>query len=233
MEKIYGYKESDVIGFSEFLKTKRNESLSKIFENYAKQNGKAKGTVRNLYYALAKRSAFDKEFCDKYLGGKAIAVERIVEFDVYEEKELIEKILIAVSGGKSVRGAIIEITGGDAKKALRYQNKFRNVLKTKPELIAKITKELKEGGKIGNEGFSLKRDGAAVSDVRIKNLKKEINDMVGRIAFKIRKENEYLKDRVMRLERENLKLRNLLYGGEKSFDVRKFFTNGGGREILS
>jgi hypothetical protein len=67
MEKIYGYKEKDVIGLAEFLKKKGTLNLSETFVEYGRENGKAKGTVRNLYYALAKRSNFDKEFCQNTL----------------------------------------------------------------------------------------------------------------------------------------------------------------------
>jgi hypothetical protein len=66
MEKIYGYKEKDVFALANFIKEKGELPLSTLFERFGAINGKAKGTVRNLYYALAKKSNADKEFCQKY-----------------------------------------------------------------------------------------------------------------------------------------------------------------------
>ena len=81
MEKIYGYKEKDVLGLAEFIKNRGNASLSSVFEKYGLASGKAKGTVRNLYYALAKFSSENQEFCDKYLDGKPLKVSKIIEFN--------------------------------------------------------------------------------------------------------------------------------------------------------
>ena len=233
MEKIYGYREKDVIGLAEFLKAKGNASLSETFERYGVLNGKAKGTVRNLYYALAKKSNEDKEFCQKYLGGKPLAVGKIVEFDCDEERELIKKILIAKNEGRSVRGAIMELSGGDGKTALRFQNKFRNAIKNKPELIESILGEMKMEGKTVSFTQEIVRAEDVVSEVQFRRLKSEINGMVSRIASKIRKENEYLKERVGVLERENLKLINLLYGGEKPIDARNFFKVRDKKEFIN
>ena len=79
MEKIYGYKESDMTELAEFLRGRKNETLTKTFEAFAQSSGKAKGTVRNLYYALAKLSASDKRFCDEHLGGKALKVKGLID----------------------------------------------------------------------------------------------------------------------------------------------------------
>ena len=233
MEKIYGYKEKDVVGLAEFLKNKGALNLSETFIEYGKENGKAKGTVRNLYYALAKKSNTDKDFCQKYFDGKPLKVSKIVEFNKDEEKELIKKILLKKEEGMSVRSAIMELSDGDAKKALRYQNKFRNALKHNPKLIAEIVMELKEEG----HSVSMGKAGAGainlITETQFKRLKTEINGMVGRIAESVRKENEYLKNRVGILERENLKLCNLLYGSEKPDSTFEYFKTKAKRNALN
>ncbi len=147
MEKIYGYKERDIVGLAEFLKSRGSESLTKVFESYALKYGKAKGTVRNLYYALAKLSKEDQRFCQEYLGGQPISVSPIIEFDDGEERSLIKKIISAKCDGKSVRRAINDLAEGDSKRALRYQNKYRNAIKNKPTLINEIVDELESEGK--------------------------------------------------------------------------------------
>ena len=56
MGKIYGYKNDDVIELAEFLSKEKQGKLTDKFQKFADEHGKAKGTVRNLYYALAKMS---------------------------------------------------------------------------------------------------------------------------------------------------------------------------------
>ncbi len=233
MDKIYGYKQKDVIGLAEFLAKKGSRSLSSVFAEYGAISGKAKGTVRNLYYALAKKSNSDKEFCEKYLNGKPIKISNIVEFDPIEEKELIKSILKSKSDGKSTRSIIMQMADFDAKKALRYQNKFRNAIKTKPQLIAEITKEIESEGGCAINLIENKKNSTIISPQQFDRLKLEIDFLVQRIASKIKKENEYLKQRLGVLEKENLKLLGLLYGSESSGDARKFFKNKADKQFIN
>ena len=223
MEKIYGYKTADVLELAKFIKERKNTSLSSIFAKYGSIYGKAKGTVRNLYYALAKKSVSDVDFCNKYLDGQPIKVAKIIEFSEVEEKELIKKVLLAKKSGHSVRSAIMELSNGDGKTALRYQNKFRNAVKNKPELLTQVVKELKESGQEVFIEAVEENPLSAVADVQLKKLKSEINGLVGKIAVQIRRENEFLKNRITLLERENVKLINLLYGTPNPVDIKKFF----------
>ncbi|MBQ7348428.1 MAG: hypothetical protein IJW47_00395 [Clostridia bacterium] len=230
MTKIYGYKESDVIGLAEFLQGRKGESLSKSFRDYGELNGKAKGTVRNLYYALAKMSKTDKDFCDRYLSGKPLSVGKIVEFSDDEERELIKKILLGLKEHRSVRGAISELSGGDAKLSLRYQNKFRNALKNKQKLLKEIIEELEEQGHKVVLPKSQKE--STVSDTQIAKLKKEINDLFERVGEKLKSENRYLKERVLALENENLRLKRFISAGAP-VDALAFFKDRGGQDMLN
>ncbi len=223
MEKIYGYKEKDVYALAEFIKEKGETSLSNVFEKFGALYGKAKGTVRNLYYAVAKKSNLDKEFCQKYLGGKPIKISKIEEFSKQDEKQLIKDILIKKNKGKSVRSIIMEMANGDAKTALRYQNKYRNAIKNNPELINEIILEINsQGEKVSIENNMHKK--SIVSDAQFNKLKSEIDSLVEKISSKIKKENQYLKERINRLENENLKLISILYGSPNPTDARKFFS---------
>jgi capsular polysaccharide biosynthesis protein len=65
-----------------------------------------------------------------------------VAFTKEEEKELIKQILTLKSQGVSVRRAVYQLANNDVKKALRYQNKYRNALKNKG-LIEEVVKEIK------------------------------------------------------------------------------------------
>ncbi len=231
MEKIYGYKKEDVLGLAQMIKNKGNLSLSKIFERYKEQSGKAKGTVRNLYYALAKHSNNNAEFCDKYLDGKPLKVYKIIEFDKQEERELIKKVLIAKSQGQSCRSIILSLANGDGKVALRYQNKYRNAIKNNPALIEEIIAELKEQGiKFESELPSLNN---YIPDSAIVKFKNEVNCVIEKNILKIKNENRILRDRVGFLEGENLKLIKLLYGENLNNTAVKFFGGANGQDILN
>ena len=232
MQKIYGYKEKDMIELAAFIGGRKGETLSAVFEKFAEKSGKAKGTVRNLYYALAKRSATDAEFRDKYLGGEKIAVSVIKEFDGEEEKALLKSVLRGVAEGKSVRKSIAELCGDDAKKALRYQNKYRSVLKRKPDLIAQAVKEIKdETGRV--VAFAARPETShAIPEFPFERLKREINGLVERISLKTRRENQALKERIKSLEAENAGLHALLSGENKS-GALKYFLRDKSREILN
>ncbi len=233
MDKIYGYKQKDIIGLAEFLMQKGESSLSHVFEEYGAISGKAKGTVRNLYYALAKKSIEDVEFCKSYLGGKPIKISKSVEFDENEEKELIKTIIRSKTKGRSIRSIIMQMADGDAKKALRYQNKFRNALKHKPKLIAEMVKEVQGEGKIIDFNMGRHVSPTVISEHQFDKLKVEIDGLVQRISSKIKRENQFLKHRIGVLENENLKLIALLYGSESCKDAHKFFKSNAKKEFIN
>lgn len=233
MSKIYGYKEKDIIALAEFIRSEKGKSLSDKFALFSEKYNKAKGTVRNLYYALAKQSNIDNEFCQKYLGGVPLSVCKVESFSPEEEKELIKKILISKKEGKSARSAIMELANGDGKLALRYQNKFRNALKNNPRLIAEIVKELKDNGQEVENFSSKKVIKNLLSDKQMERLKNEINSLVGKIALKTQKENERLKERVSVLERENLRLSSLLYSDGKKLGAIRYFRARNSEDMLN
>lgn len=233
MDKIYGYKQKDVLALAEFLMQQKDTSLSSVFEEFGAIHGKAKGTVRNLYYALAKKSIEDKEFCQKYLNGKAIKIAKSKGFDENEEKQLIKTILERKTGGNSVRSIIMQMAGGDAKTALRYQNKFRNALKHKPELVTEIAMQIQGQGMDVKFKLKPKTSQSVISEQQFDKLKFEIDGLVQRISSKIQKENQYLKQRIGVLESENLKLIALLYGSDSAGDARKFFKSSTKKQFIN
>ena len=111
MQKIYGYKEKDVLGLIKYIKSNKNKTLTKVFEDYALISKKSKGTVRNLYYALAKHSAKDGDFCAKYLSGKPLTVNESISFNRDEEERLVTEVLKLKAEGNSVRRSIQILSG--------------------------------------------------------------------------------------------------------------------------
>lgn len=219
MEKIYGYKTEEVIGLAKFLKG-RSGNLTQTFLEYARRAGKAPGTVRNMYYALAKFSSKNSEFCEKYLDGKPLGVKKNENFTDEQARTLILKVLQGKKQGKSVRQTIFEMANGNATVALRYQNKYRNALKNDFTLVEEISKG------VSDEPIVRKRK-SVVSDGEYAKLKVEIDGLVDRICEKLKRENGALKDRIYLLELENVRLKGqvMIDGGAKyaltRVDVKK------------
>lgn len=199
MEKPYGYKMCDLIALAKFIAENRccDKPLSESFKEYALLSGKAAGSVRNLYYTLAKFSHENEEFTKTYLGGKPIAVEKSETFSE-EENAIINRIKEYKSRGVSVRKATMLLSGGDAKKALRFQNKYRNVVKKSLTVSEKHTENT--GKLVQTKTFLFER------------LKKEINSLADRLSADLKKENTILIRQIAALKTENERLNRELYG---------------------
>ncbi|MBQ4098648.1 MAG: hypothetical protein IJC87_00795 [Clostridia bacterium] len=186
------------------------ESLSKVFDEFAKKTGRAKGSVRNFYYSSLKKAETDLVFKEKFLDGNQLSRNKIIVFDEAESKMLLEKILIGQTFGKSVRRVISEMTQ-NPQIALRYQNKYRNLLKYDKKTVEKICRQIeREYGKCFNPYQIKKEDGKQISV-----LKREINLLCERIALSLKEENFALKKKLEQSERENKTLKSLL---EKSLE---------------
>lgn len=197
MNKINGYTEEEAKSLVTYICEGINSgnTLSGIFDSYAKKTGRAKGSVRNYYYALL-RSSGDKRV-KQLLDGTNLKAEKIVQFSDRETDEILKAILLQKSKGISVRRAVQNLSGGDGKLMLRYQNKYRNVLAKQPERIEKLMKEC---------GLN------SSDDARIK-LENEINDLYDRLASGLKEENKRLTQVIKRLSDENsllkLQIKNL------------------------
>ncbi len=197
MNKINGYTEEEAKSLVTYVCEGINSgnTLSGIFDSYAKKTGRAKGSVRNYYYALL-RSSGDKRV-KQLLDGTNLKAEKIVQFSDRETDEILKAILLQKSKGISVRRAVQNLSGGDGKLMLRYQNKYRNVLAKQPERIEKLMKEC----------------GLNSSDEALIKLENEINDLYDRLASGLKEENKRLTQVIKRLSDENsllkLQIKNL------------------------
>lgn len=227
MEKLYGFKEKDIELLAKEIKNKGSKTLTAIFDEFSLKTGKAKGTVRNMYYALAKKTNEDLNFCKKYFE-KPLKVGKMENFDIEQEKELVRKILISKNNGNSVRSTITSLANGDSKLALRYQNKFRNVLRKNSQLVSEIMLDINAKNHIK----PVEPD--KISQVQFARLKREIDCLVDRISAKYKKENLYLKRKLSILEAENIRLNTLLFGsGQGSSNSVKFFFNKKDNDMLN
>ena len=190
MNKINGYTEEEAAGLIEYIYSGKNagKTLSYLFETYGKAHNRAKGSVRNYYYAFLK-SRGDKRV-QRILEGKGLSAGEIKPFTEEEADEMLRKVLTEKSKGMSVRKAIQNISEGDPKLMLRMQNKYRNLVKKQPERVQRVAKE---AGLPAEKTFLQRR------------LEREIDALYERIAADLKEENKRL-----RAELEKLRSR----GGE-------------------
>ena len=216
MNKINGYTEVEAKSLVDFIKEgkQKGKTLTYLFDTYGLHNGRAKGSVRNYYYALMKNEKGDERIV-KLLDGSELSVEKIREFTKEETDEVLRSILAEKSKGLSVRRAIFNLSGGDDKLMLRLQNKYRNTLKKEPERIAEIAAELglKEeaesvwkGGRTNAEGRNSRLPDR---DFLRRRLENEINALYDRLAQALKAENE-------RLRTENAQLKEELEKGKNA-----------------
>ena len=184
---------------------KRNgASLSKLFSVFAEGHGLAKGTIRNIYYDTVKRATEGDSLAKKYFCGFTLTSAKIVEFDEQEARSLLKKILTGLTLGKPVRRTISELTD-DSRLALRYQNKYRNMLRFEKDKVKEVAEEIKSEYGRCYDPYGPKRE-----DATLMRLKNEINDLYERIAKEVRVENQRLKERLGTLEQENARLKRLV-----------------------
>lgn len=189
MNKINGYTEDEARAFVQYIYAgkRAGRTLSALFEGYAKKSGRAKGSVRNYYYALLRSSGSDK--VRKLLRGTDLKAEPIRAFTEEETDRVLRAILTEKSKGISVRRAVLNLAGGDDKLMLRYQNKYRNVLTKQPERIKKLMRE------------------CGISEEDKEKAEKEIDGLYDRLAASLREENSRLRQQLEELTRENALLK--------------------------
>lgn len=205
MNKINGYTEEEAKNLVDFIKEgkKKGKTLTYLFECYGLQNGRAKGSVRNYYYALMKNERGDERIV-RLLDGSELSVEKIREFTEEETDEALRSILAEKSKGLSVRKAIFNLANGDDKLMLRLQNKYRNTLKKEPDRLARLAAELG----LSEDAERMKKAASRPKAVKPlpdkdflrRRLESEINALYDRLAQALKEENA-------RLRAENASLR--------------------------
>ncbi|MBQ9195994.1 MAG: hypothetical protein IJ157_02030 [Clostridia bacterium] len=112
------------------------QPLRSVFEQMGQTLGRKPNSVRNYYYMQLRPR-----------DGRAM--RRAAPFETFTEEEvrgLVRGVLSARARGQSVRAAVMTMSGGDHARMLRYQNKYRSVLKKRPQLIREVLEELRQEG---------------------------------------------------------------------------------------
>ena len=109
--------------------------LKSVFDDFAGSSGRRPNSVRNYYYARIKKGG--AEFCH---------TPAFVPFAEEESKKLVGEVLRAQARGESVRACTLRLGNGDDRAMLRYQNKYRSLLRTNQQLVQNVMRELSEKG---------------------------------------------------------------------------------------
>lgn len=112
------------------------EPLRGVFERMGRTLGRKPNSVRNYYYMQLRDQAGEE-------------LKRAAPFETFSQDEvhdLLRSVLMARGKGRSVRACVMELSGGDRALMLRYQNKYRSILRKKPALIQQVCRELQSQG---------------------------------------------------------------------------------------
>ncbi len=104
------------------------QPLKTAFDAIAEQTARRPNSVRNHYYTQLKPAEKTEP--------------AFLPFTEEETDRLLETVLLALSNGQSVRACTLEMANGDMRRMLRYQNKYRALLKSQPDRVQRARKAL-------------------------------------------------------------------------------------------
>lgn len=113
---------------------RHGQPMRSVFEEMALLSGRRPNSVRNYYYARVKTDE-----------GKTIAHNpAFVPFTPEESRRLLSDVLTAQAAGESVRACTLRLAEGDNRRMLRYQNKYRQLIKSDPALVRGVVASLRK-----------------------------------------------------------------------------------------
>ena len=125
--------EEDAALLSAAIEARRTrQPLKTAFDAIAEKTERRPNSVRNHYYTQLKPAEKTEP--------------AFLPFSEEETDRLLETVLLALSNGQSVRACTLEMADGDTRRMLRYQNKYRALLKSQPDRVRAARKSLIEHG---------------------------------------------------------------------------------------
>ncbi len=109
--------------------------LRDVFDDVGAQLSRKPNSIRNFYYARVRE-----------IPGLAAKQTPFRAFTDDEVRTLLRHVLMGRGKGQSVRACVSDLADGDRAGMLRYQNKYRSILKNKPELLMEVAQELRMEG---------------------------------------------------------------------------------------
>ena len=130
--------------------------LKRVFETVARKTGRKPNSVRNYYYMKVKETGEIEQ--------KPSTFTPFTKEEIYM---LLRTLLAAGVKGESVRGASLRLADGDKTMMLRYQNKYRSLIKNGRPLVEKVMADMdREGEKYINPYERQRPSGASGKDNR-------------------------------------------------------------------
>lgn len=115
--------------------TQEGKPLRNVFADVGEQLSRKPNSIRNFYYARVREVP---ELAPRQSSFRAFTEDEL--------HELLRNVLIGRGQGESVRACVTRLADGDRSGMLRYQNKYRSILKNKPEMLLSVAEELKAEG---------------------------------------------------------------------------------------
>ncbi len=107
--------------------------LKRVFETVALKTGRKPNSVRNYYYMKVKETGEIEQKPSSF-----------TPFSKEEIYTLLKTLLGAGAKGESIRGASLRLADGDKTLMLRYQNKYRSLIKNGRPLVEKVMADMDE-----------------------------------------------------------------------------------------
>ncbi|MFZ5975823.1 MAG: hypothetical protein ACOYU3_10570 [Bacillota bacterium] len=121
---------------------KAGRPLKSVFEAVSVATGRKANSIRNYYYSKVRERKESGDMNDADMP----EVTAFIPFQEHEVREVLKRVLCAQAHGQSVRACTLEMGKGDNKAMLRYQNKYRSVIRNSPDLVRAVMEELKSDG---------------------------------------------------------------------------------------
>jgi hypothetical protein len=109
--------------------------LKRVFETVARKTGRKPNSVRNYYYMKVKDTG--------EISQKPSTFTPFTKEEIYM---LLRSLLAAGAKGESIRGASLKLAEGDKTMMLRYQNKYRSLIKSGRPLVEKVMADMDREG---------------------------------------------------------------------------------------
>jgi len=123
--------------------------LKRVFETVARQTGRKPNSVRNYYYMKVKETGEIEQKPSTF-----------VQFSREEIYELLRTLLAAGARGESIRGASLKLASGDKTLMLRYQNKYRSLIKSARPLVEMVMADMEQDGEKYLNPYETQKSGA-------------------------------------------------------------------------
>lgn len=187
--------------------------LKRVFESVAKNTGRKPNSVRNYYYMKVKETGEIEQKPSTF-----------IPFSKEEIYTLLRTLLSSGANGESIRGASLRLASGDKTLMLRYQNKYRSLVRTGRSLVEKVMNDMNRNGEkylspyemrkpssLGRENKYIPENVAKALislDIDIKNFFKGLSKIAALAASKAgsKAEIEMLEERTENIIKENAAL---------------------------